>query len=120
MLEPVIEKGNNEITIDTIKQRALAGDNLIVLVTKEQEIIAVMTLETRTFDSGHKALYVPICSGKDLEQWGFQFFEYCQMVAKEYGINEIRAIGREGWLRKMNSAGLHWRKISETIACKVE
>jgi hypothetical protein len=119
ILQRAVEKGNNEITCDSVKQRALQGDCLICSILKDNEIIAIATTEVRTFDSGHQALYIPIMAGNELEQWGHQFFDYACLIAKEFNITELRATGRKGWQKKLNGAGLPFEEITTVISCKI-
>ncbi len=122
-IEPIlalaVERGNDEISCYSVKQRALNGDCLINAILHDGCIIAIATTEFRTFDTGHQALYIPIMAGKDLELWGHQFFDFCVNMATEYGVDDIRATGRKGWLKKLNMAGLGFNEISTTISYKI-
>ena len=119
-LVKVVELAHNEITLESTKKKIKNGDTLLIMVLKDQDIIAVNTLEVRNFESGLKCQYIPCVGGEDFDGWVHQFFEYCKMIAKEFNCTEIRGCAvRKGWLRKLSQLGYEWTDLSTIIKYEV-
>ena len=58
ILQRVVDVSHGEITTESVKQKVLLGNTLLIAICKGEEIIAINTIETRTFDSGRKVLFV--------------------------------------------------------------
>lgn len=114
-VQDVVDVSHDEITVDSVKQRCLDGHSLLLIVSRQGEIIAVNLLELRTFDSGIKALYVPVVGGTDMDIWMDQFLDVVKAIAKDFGCRELRGLAaRPGWVRKLKSRG--WEEV--TIAMR--
>lgn len=109
MLEPhikrVVEIVDEETTIDTVKEKAICGDVLLLAISKESDIIAVMTLDIRDFDTGMKALFIPMLGGDEFFEWFDQAFAVVKAIAKDFGCSQIRAAGRRGWTKALRPHG---------------
>lgn len=117
-LQRVVDVAHNEITLDSIKAKALRGDSLIVPICKGKEIVAVNTVEVRTFDSGEKALFIPVTGGDELDGWMEQFLEVAKGIAKDYQCTKLRGVAaRKGWLRVLKNQG--WKEVNISIECEV-
>lgn len=115
----VIERAHGEITLEGLKKRLIAGNTLLVTVSKGADIIAVNTLEVRTFDSGKKALFIPVVGGSDVDTWIDRFLVIAKAIAKDHGCEELRGMAvRPGWMKKLEPYG--WYNIHMVVGCKVE
>lgn len=117
-LERVVDVSHGEITCDSVKKSILSGKVLLIAICKGNQIIAVNTIEVRTFDSGVKALFIPVTGGDELEGWMDQFLDVAEQIGKEQGCSEIRGIAaRKGWLRKLKNQG--WGEINISIGKQI-
>lgn len=123
LLQEVVDIAPLELSIDSIKNNVLSGNVLLIAVMKKDVIVAVLTLEIRTFDTGHKVLVVPITAGSDMVNredggWGLAFNQLIIQYAKDNGCVEIRGIAaRRGWMRRLEPLG--WKEVHTTIAYEV-
>jgi hypothetical protein len=116
-LEPVVDVSCGELTLDTIKLHMQNNMCTTILVVEGTEILGVCTTELHTFDSGLKALYVPIIGGMRIDDWGLDFFKSCEELARTIGCTEIRGQAcRQGWLRKLAQHNLNWKRCYEVIS----
>lgn len=114
----VVDVANNEITADSIKQRCLKGDAMLVCVCKEDQVIAVNLLEVRVFETGLKALYIPVVGGTEMDHWCEQFLQLANAIAKDLNCTELRGLAaRHGWVKKLKPLG--WEEGNITMYCKV-
>jgi len=119
--EPLIQRGAerapDDISIDKTYNKLITGSQLLILITKGTEVIAVNVLDTKTTDAGVKYLFIHITAGDELESWVAQFLEVAKAIAKEYGCKKIRGTGRPGWARKLKQYG--WEASHQTVECEV-
>lgn len=123
LLEPhvqrVVDLAADEISLDSIRMRAKQGDTTIATVSIDGEILAIFTIDIRTFDSGKKALYLPLIAGSEFFDWMPGAFEIVKRIARQENCFEVRGIAaRSGWMRKMKNYG--WYVVHEIIAVNVE
>ena len=104
-IERVVKIVDEETTIEHVKNKAISGDLLILAICKDVDIIAAITLDIRDFDTGMKALYIPMLGGDEFFEWYEQAFEIIKTIAKSFGCSQIRAAGRRGWPRALKSIG---------------
>lgn len=121
-VEPIlalpVAKAHWELTLEAIKDKLKRGEALLMTVSRGSHIIAAATIEVRTFDTGNKALYIPLVGGTEMDSWMHRFLDICKAIAKDFGCEELRGIAvRKGWLRKLCDLG--WEEVSVTIKCKV-
>ena len=113
-----IAKAHRELTIESLYAKLKSGEALLMTVSRGSEVIAAATLEVRTFESGMKALYIPLVGGTDMDSWMLRFLEIAKAIAKDFGCEELRGVAaRKGWLRKLQDLG--WEEVSVAIKCKV-
>lgn len=118
-LQRVVEVANDEITLESVKERLLSADALLVCICRLDEIVACNVVEVRTFDSGIKALYIPIVGGDEMDNWYKQFLEVCKALAKDLGCRELRGIAaRKGWIRKLAPEG--WTEVCTNVRYMLE
>ena len=116
LLLPVINVSGNELSLDSVKTTVLNNKSTLIVVTKEDTMCGVTTLEVQTFDTGLKVLYIPIIGGSSIDEWGEQFFCMCKDLALQSGCSELRGMAaRTGWLRKLKQHDLHWESCYEVI-----
>lgn len=114
----VVEVSHNEITLDSLKNRLLSGDTMAVLVISDKEIIAVNMLEIRIFDSGIRAMYIPVVGGTNMDKWADRFLEFAKAVAKDLDCTELRGLAaRKGWVRYLADKG--WEEVNVALRCEL-
>ena len=119
MLQLPCDMSHNETDIESVYARLMAGDSLLTLVSKGTEIVAAITLNVVTFDTGLKALYLPLVSGKYFDQWCDRYFKVVCAIAKDLNCTELRGISvRKGWLRKLRKYG--FEEVSTIVRCPLE
>jgi len=102
----VVDASAGEITVESVKEKALSGKSCFIAIVKGSEIIAVNTVEVCTYDSGMKALLIPVVGGNEAFEWGPSFLAYCDQLAKELGCQEMRGFStRESWKRVLKDFG---------------
>lgn len=113
-LTKVIELAAGDISEESIKNRALSNNGLIIVVSKGEAIVSVTTAEVVTYDSGLRSLLIPVLGGAGLEDWGPQWFLFMQALAKDLGCSELRGLAaRDGWLRKLKA--YDWKESHTVI-----
>jgi hypothetical protein len=118
-IQAVVDVSHDEITLNSVKSRCLKGDSLLLVTSKNGEIIGATLLEIRTFDSGVKAMYIPVVGGTEADMWMDQFFDVVKAIAKDFGCRELRGLAaRSGWVRKLRSRG--WEEVSIAMRCMLE
>lgn len=120
--EPILKRATDlshgETTTNIAYQKILNGHTLLLTVVDEGEIIACVTAEVRTFDSGLKALFLPLVAGDDMDGWIEQIYNISILLAKEHGCGEVRGICvRKGWSRKLKPLG--WEDCHTVMRYKI-
>ena len=117
-LEKPIALAHGEVTIESIKERLLEGDVLLITVSRGTEIIAVNTVEVRISESGLRSLFIPLIGGTEMDEWMDRFLRIVKALAKDYNCTELRGLAaRKGWMRKLEPLG--WSEVSTIIKCDV-
>ena len=115
----VIDRASNDITSEGIKNKLKRGESMLIVICDDDEIIAVNILEVTEFETGHRALYIPITAGERMSEWLDDFLKMAMDIAKDLKCNELRGIScRPGWIKALKSHG--WYNINTIIGCKVE
>jgi hypothetical protein len=121
-LEVALEHAQGECTTETMKERALKGDILILTVNKDKEIVAVITLMTDIFDTGTKVLIIGTVGSAinfPMSEWEIQANRVILAIAKDLGCTQLRAhAGRKGWARLASDRG--WKEAYVTYIHEVE
>lgn len=118
-LERVVAIVEDEINIDKVKEHAMNGDVLLVTICKGPDIIAVLTMDVRVFDTGIKALYLPMIGGDEMYEWADQFLTVAKAIAKDFGCTQLRGMAaRKGWTRFVKERG--WQESYMVIKCELE
>jgi hypothetical protein len=124
-LEPhirrVVEASAGEITVESVMLKAMRGQCDIVTVVSNITgyIVAVNTIEICTYDSGMKALLIPVVGGTEAFEWGPDFLAECNQLAKVSGCTEMRGFStRESWKRVLKDYG--WKESHFVIKRDVE
>jgi hypothetical protein len=119
IIDDVVKYSHGEATTETAKEQILAGNLLPIVVFIEDEIVALTLIEIKTFDTGEKALFIPVFGGKYMSEWTGQMLNVLHAIAKDFGCSELRGIGaRKGWARYLKDFG--WEEYSVTCGCKVK
>ena len=110
-IQQVVDVSSEEITLDSTLHNLKQGNGQLVVILDGPRILAATILSIKHYDSGLKALYIPIMGGSKLHDWGEQFLEFCRRV------DELRTNGRKGWTKLMQPYG--WEEISTIIRQKL-
>ena len=111
-------KSPEDIVESVVKEELLNGNQLLVIIYRGSDIVAINVLDVRTLDSGIKVLYIPITAGSEMELWIDKFLEIAISIAKDYDCVELRGLAiRNGWLRKLKPYG--WEEMFTTIRYKI-
>lgn len=118
-IQKAVDKAPEEVSVESTEKKLLLGNALLVAVSEGPDVVAANTLEVCTYDTGHKALFIPIVGGTGWDEWGHDFLVLAKCIAKDYGCTELRGMSvRPGWLRKLNKEG--WEEVHTIIKCKIE
>jgi len=99
-LQRVVSVSNRELTLEGIKKRCINGSNLIVTVCLENEIVAVTVLDVVEFESGLRAMYIPVVGGEYMNEWLEDAFVIAKAIAKDLNCTEVRGLAvRKGWMK---------------------
>ena len=113
-----IDLSHDEVTLEIAKKELESGGVSLVLITKGPQLVAINTLEVRTFPTGKKCMYIPLTGGDELDGWMEEFLGMVTATAKQHGCSHIRGLAvRKGWLRKLE--GLGFEPISTTIEMEI-
>lgn len=112
-----IDESNGELQIDVIKKRSKDGNLLLISIQKDSDIIAVLSAEVRTFETGKKVLHIMTAGGKDLMDWIADVDVAFTDLARSLGCSELYIIGRPGWAKVTKSYG--YELIHTTLSKKV-
>ena len=106
LLAPAIRRSNGEVTTESAKRRALAGETTIFVIISEAQIICAYTLEILTYESGLRALAMPLVGGAGMLKIPTEMMASLEGVAKRCGCSEIRGMSaRAGWTRTLEPLG---------------
>ena len=105
-VQRVVDASAGEITNETTKNKALQGRGMFILVTMGAEVVAVNMVEVETYESGLKALLIPVVGGHEAFLWGPAFLEFAEVIAASSGCSEMRGFStRESWKRVLKNYG---------------
>jgi len=99
-LQLVADNAPDELTVYGIKKRLFAGDETLLLITRGEEILACMVASIKTFDTGKRALYIPVLGGRELAEWMPSVHEQLIDLARQADCDMVQALGaRRGWIK---------------------
>lgn len=117
-LERVVNTAPDEVSLDQIYNHAKLGNVLIVAICKGSDIVAAVTLEVRTFESGLRTLHLPAVGGNEMMEWMDQFLDVAKAIAKDLNCTQLRgAAVRSGWMRVLKDRG--WSEVYTIVKCEV-
>lgn len=70
-----------------------------------RKIIAVVTFEMTSFDSGMKILTIQCAGGERMDEWIPQIDAISLSMAHRHGCQKVYIVGRKGWERKLRDIG---------------
>jgi len=120
IFERVVKKAPKDLSLDGIKSRLLSGNSMLMTIAEGDKVIAVGTLETDEYETGHKVLYIPTIAGDRMEDWMDRFIEISHAIARDLNCVEIRGKGRKGWLRTLKKNSDEWYDVSSLVGIKVK
>ena len=118
MLQKVVTQSPDDLSIEKIYHRLVAGNDLLILISTGTEFLASITMRIKTTDTGVRVLYLPVVSGNKMDTWLDKFLDFAKEIARDHQCTQIRGTGRNGWVKKLKSRG--WNDMFTTIAYNVE
>ena len=123
LLTKVIDLAPDELTIESVRDRLYKGLDTLIIITEDNKIIALNTLQVRTLDSGKNVLYIPITSGERMEEWLDTFLEIAEQIARSSNCESLRGISCRGntkgdaWVRRLNKGKTNnkWKHVQSVI-----
>lgn len=115
LLQRVLDRGTNEVTLDGIKSRIMEGSELLLCAFFEDEIIACCILGITNYETGKKVLQMPYVAGDHMDIWLEQGFDIITNIARVEKCSHIRGHGRIGWERAFPKM----KRVSITYECEV-
>ena len=117
-IQRVVDIAPDELTVEKIKERSLTADIVLTTISKGSNIIGVITLEIRTFDTGIRALYLPVIGGNEMFDWMDQYLDVAHAIAKDFNCQQIRGLAaRKGWMRVLKDKG--FEEVYTAVKCEV-
>lgn len=108
-LEPhlarVVELVSDETSLEIVKQKAISGEVLILVVVKGPDIIAVLTGDIRDYDTGLKVMHIGMLGGDDFFEWRNQMQDVLVAISMDFCCDQVRIVGRKGWQRALKDIG---------------
>ena len=118
LIQVIEDKAPEDVVCSVVKNNLKAATQMLVVIYRNTDVIAVHVLDIKHMDSGIKILYIPITSGSEMELWLSDFLEVAKTIAKSYGCVELRGMSvRKGWMTKLKPYG--WEEMFTTIRCKI-
>lgn len=116
-LQRVQEKAPNEIDLSKTKEALLSGSHMLLIASEGEDIIAACILRDETYVTGHRVLLVNMLGGDRMDEWVERMNRIVVAIARDTNCNEVRAIGRKGWIKALKNFG--WYDIHSTVGCAV-
>jgi hypothetical protein len=117
MLEGPIEHSNNELSVEGILEDIMDERMLLLTISKDRELVACITVEQKTFVTGKKILSATTAGGTGMSEWVEELNNVLELLAKDYGCDDIYIVGRPGWEKALNK--LNYKKIHTVVSRKV-
>lgn len=107
LLQRVVDVAPDEITLEGILNRILTGEERLMLVSGRDLIaVAAFTVGIKYFDTGKKALCIPVIAGDQMPLWLGDITAAITLMAQAEGCYQVRAYGaRKGWVRTFQEFG---------------
>jgi hypothetical protein len=116
ILDRVIAVSNDELTSEGIRKRAILGNTLIVAICRKDVIVATCVLDVVEFDSGLRAMYIPIVGGEYMDEWLEDSVVVAKAIARDFNCTELRGLAsRTGWFRRLKN--MNWSTVTTVIKC---
>jgi len=119
LFEKSIELACGECTENTEYDKLMTGrTSLFIVQDKDFNISLAFTTHVMEYDTGLRAMYIPMMGGTGLDSLCHIFMPAAIGIAKINKCTEIRGMSvRNGWLRKLKKYG--WESVHEVIHYKI-
>ena len=119
MIQTVVDLVPTNFCINAQKEYLVTGEKVLIAVTEDEKLLAVITSEIQTFETGFKILYVPIVSGSRMREWMDDVMTVLISLAKQHGCKEIRGQGlKDSWGRTMKKYDM--KKVSTIFKMEIK
>lgn len=117
-IESACEYSCGEVTEANIYEQIVAGECSLVLMYKEDKIVAALTAEVRTCPSGKRLLALSTVGGELMDEWLEELKNTARQWAIDSDCEDIYIIGRPGWERMLKQ--FNFSKAHTVMSCSVE
>ena len=117
-LQRVVDNAHGDLTLLALRNRILKGDTQLLVAARGDKVLAAFTAEVRTMDSDKRVLMVPCVGGDEMDSWLGLLNETVIQMAKEWCCDEIRGIGRPGWVRGLRKYG--WKPAMSIVTLEMK
>ncbi len=117
-IESACEYSCGEITEANIYEQIVAGECSLILIYKDDCVVAAVTAEVRTCPSGKRLLALSTVGGDYMDEWLEELKDNAKQWAIDSDCEDIYIIGRPGWERMLKQ--FNFSKAHIVMSCSVE
>lgn len=102
-----IDHSNGEFSMEGIIKRIEKKEIAVgtIFDMDLRKLIAVVTFDMTTFDSGMKVLTIQCAGGERMDEWFEQVDALAISMARHHNCDKIYIVGRKGWERQLRNIG---------------
>jgi hypothetical protein len=115
----VIKVSNGELTEQSVKDKNTTGQSVMIAIfNADNNIVAITTAEVAIYNSGLRALLMPIIGGNNFFEWAPEWFKLMKELAVQLNCTELRGLAvRKGWMGFLKPYG--WEEAHTVITCQI-
>lgn len=117
-LQMAIDESHGELTLGGIRHKVMNKTLLLVGVIQDDELIAAVTYEQRTLETGKRIVFIHTAGGDSGMEWIEKAEALAVELAKSHDCSGVYIIGRKGWERRLKHLG--YGHINTIIGKEVE
>ncbi|RKY42320.1 MAG: hypothetical protein DRP85_03275 [Candidatus Makaraimicrobium thalassicum] len=118
LLKEATDLSNGEDTLDCIKERIEDSETYLMVIRIDDKITAVATMEVHEYDSGLRALFMPMVAGTKMDIWADRLLEELERNAFKLRCSEVRGFAaRPGWQKYLGKRG--WKTLHTIVGKKL-
>lgn len=106
-IDSALKRSKGELSLETLKNRLLNKESLLLLATDNLVILASIVCELVDTDNG-RVCHIVAAGGKNADTWLDEWYNQIVPIAKDQGCVRISLNGRKGWEKKLNKYGFEY------------
>jgi hypothetical protein len=115
LLQKAVDESHGDVSMNSLREQLIAGNQKLMCVFDEGlQVIACITIQVATMESGKRVLLVPMVGGERMSDWLPGVMDQLKEMKKVFICDEIRGIGRYGWIRELKKYG--WKPTSVFVS----